>query len=94
MRRTRQETARVWRERIEAAKSYQGTAADYCRSAGINSTSFYLWRIKLRRESAAAFVPAVVAYETVEARGRDVSGDLPDPKWLGEVLSSMLRSLK
>lgn len=94
MRKTQQRAAQLWQGRIEAAKAFPGSAAEFCRQEGIDSSSFYFWRRKLAAESntASPFVPAVIAAQPVQASTQEESR-LPDPKWIGEMLASMIRGL-
>ena len=87
----------VWAARIAAAEAFDGTVAAYCRSNGINALSFYKWRRRLREESNSvnsAFVPAVVHHESAPAAQVARRHELPNAKWVAEVLTHFVRSFE
>jgi len=87
----------VWATRIEAAEAFDGTVAAYCRSNGINALSFYKWRRRLREESksvSSAFVPAVVQRGPPPVAQVARRHELPDAKWVAEVLTHFVRSFE
>jgi hypothetical protein len=48
-----------WRDYVERAKQFRGTAAEFCRREGIEVSSFYKWRHNLVRESRQSSAPLV-----------------------------------
>lgn len=96
MRRASKQIEQLWRQRIEGARSFPGSIADYCKREGIESSSFYSWRRRFRAEAKPLalqpFVSAVVQAHPIQACP-DARPPLPDPKWVGEVLSALLRGL-
>ena len=98
MKRTNQTTNQeVWAARIAAAEAFDGTVAAYCRSNGFSALSFYKWRRRLRGESKSvnsAFVPAVVHRELPPAAQIARRHELPDAKWVAEVLTHFVRSFE
>lgn len=71
--------AQYWREQIEQAKSFPGTATEYCRQQGLNLTAFYSWRKRFKIEERS-----VSPFAAVEVMSDGRADWLPDAKWLAE----------
>jgi hypothetical protein len=87
----------VWAARIASAEAFDGTVAAYCRSNGINALSFYKWRRRLCEGSKSvrsAFVPAVIHREPATLAQVARRHDLPDAKWIAEVLTHFVRAFE
>jgi transposase-like protein len=87
----------VWAARIAAAEAFDGTVAAYCRTNGITALSFYKWRRRLREESKSvnsSFVPAVIHRESAPVAQVARRNELPDAKWVAEILTHLVRSFE
>ena len=71
---------REWRQRIQRQRKSGLSVAEFCRTEGVSSASFYTWRRKLQRESpskskrAARRRPAATPASSVEP-GSKASSD-------------------
>ncbi len=82
---TKEESAsEYWREQVRLSEAFDGTAAEFCRQNNINSTSFYIWRKKLKdRVTRGAMVKSpFIAVEVIP----DPRRFLPDPKWVADLI--------
>ncbi len=58
---TRSETAALWAQRLARFAQSQLTIAQFCKSEGVSSASFYHWK-KKQASSAIRRQPAMPAY--------------------------------
>lgn len=96
MRKAQPRKLEIWQSRIRAAESFPGGVEAYCRHVGIQSSSFYSWRRRLASPSSkspSAFVPAAIKATRVESVEWQATSPMPDAKWVGEMLSTLLRGL-
>lgn len=87
--------AQIWRERVEAAKSFRGSALSSCRAHNINANSFYNWRRRFAGEAEkprSSFVPVVVHAERPAIM--PPGAGLPEARWVAEVLSHFVRNFE
>lgn len=93
----RSETVKQWQEHIQRAQAHEKGVAAYCREAGLKEHRLYYWRNKFDRLQAektisvSSFIPVEVSESGSSQLGPGFSStNLPDPKWLGEFLRSLL----
>lgn len=79
---------KIWREHIERAGRFPGSIEAYCRSQGIEASSFYNWKRKLK--SQLSFLPVVIAEG---ARVEKQASSLPEARWVSEVMVHLIRGL-
>jgi len=83
--------AEIWRKHIESARSFPGTAREYCERHSLQVQSFYQWRKRLFAVSGlkrSSFVPVVMSRVEPEPLRRT---DLPDAQWTAEFILHLLR---
>lgn len=87
------EAERIWFNRVNMAKSFNGNGKAFCVSEGIDSSSFYYWRKRLSQtqERMSAFLPVVINSNSSPEES-DLT-TLPEAKWLAEVLTHLIRGL-
>lgn len=93
MKRTHSERAKFWQQHIDTAKSFPGSAQQYCDEHELESSSFYQWRKRLSGSQSlkkSDFLPVVVATERTERPSDPV---LPNAQWVAEVMVYLLRGL-
>jgi hypothetical protein len=88
---SRESKREYWRRHVECGGRDPDGVGIYCRREGINLRNYYYWRERLGRPKSVStqvtrpFVPVTVA---------QVERELPDPEWLGQFVSSFLRSAR
>lgn len=88
--------AKFWQQHIEAAKSFRGSAAQYCDRERIALQSFYQWRSRLSSSKIPARANAFAPVEILAASGQQSSPQyrtLPDPKWTAMFVSHLLQEM-
>lgn len=89
--------AKYWSDHIEAAGIYPGSVSAYCRAHGLEVSSFYWWRRKLRARppkcSPPSFLPVVVRDTNALTRQPMPASKLPDARWVAEVMLHLARGL-
>lgn len=73
-----------WQEHVKALAEWSGSLESYCRTQGVSSDCLRYWRKKLSGKSRSAFVPVEVVYEP-----RAGVCELPDPRWLAELITGL-----
>ena len=95
MKRSRQEVVKFWKQHIEAAKSFSGSAQEYCDAHEIQSPSFYSWRKRLsavaRDPNKAKFLPVIIS--EAERPAEQLERVLPNAQWVAEVMLHLIRGL-
>ena len=56
--RTLTEKQAYWKKHLEAAKSYDGTLADYARAHDVSRKKLYVYKTQLRKLEEASVLPA------------------------------------
>mgnify|MGYP006990015815 CR=1 FL=1 len=88
--------AKYWQKHVEAAKSFRGSAVEYCAREKIGLHSFYQWRRRLSSAKALApdpiFAPVEV-FPASSAQNFQRSCSLADPKWAAVFVSHLLREM-
>jgi hypothetical protein len=95
MKRSRQEVEKFWKQHIEAAKSFPGSAQKYCDANEIESPSFYSWRKRLsgiaRDPGSAKFLPVIISGS--EQATEQSARELPNAQWVAQVMLHLIRGL-
>ena len=91
-----QDKRSFWKSHIEKASQHSGGIRSYCKEVGISKDTLYFWRVKLsghrrraRRPSSNPFLPAVIQAPVGEVPVTRRA--LPEPEWLAQFLSAMIR---
>jgi transposase-like protein len=91
--------AKLWRARIKAAELFPGGVQAYCLQEDLHTTSLYRWKRKFSEEKQEAdgsskFAPLVVSQKAdLNFQSQRPMSELPDPRWVAEVLIYMTRGL-
>jgi len=97
----REDTSKIeyWKKHITAGESHPKGLSAYFREQGLNSSSFYLWRHRIKgeaektnnkpgkkkaREKIPLFLPVLEAMPKYPEQQR--CSRLPDAKWLAEII--------
>ena len=95
MNRIQSERSGFWQQHVDAAKSFPGSAQQYCDEHELESTSFYQWRKKLSGSAQSSkksdFLPVVVTKP--ERAERPSEAMLPNAQWVAEVMVCLIRGL-
>ena len=80
-----------WRRHIAEASQFPAGIGKYCEAHGLRVSAFFYWKKKLRKGHtrlpvAAAFAPV----EVTDLRRRE----LPDPRWLAELICHLSGSAR
>jgi hypothetical protein len=88
------ERAKFWQQHVEAAKSFDGTAQQYCDKHELEPSSFYQWRKRLvgdtQKTGGAKFLPVVIS-KSEQFASR--TAPLPNAQWVAEVMLHLIRGL-
>ena len=106
MKRSKVELIEFWRGHIIRAKSQSMSTVKYCRANNLLESSFYYWRNKFlgkkdskmkkpTKKENSPFLPVVVmpaelkkqVYPSQEFR------QLPDSRWVAEIITNVIRGL-
>ena len=89
------ERAKFWQRHVEAAKSFAGTAQQYCDEHDLEPSSFYQWRKRLfistENPGRLDFLPVVVSGPGQS--GASSQSALPSAQWVAEVMVHLIRRL-
>lgn len=73
-----------WNRHLQQAKTFEGSDKQYCKENGLNHHTFSYWKQKVsarsKTKSASPFIPVTVATNA------PVTKEMPDAKWVAEVL--------
>ena len=88
-----QSKSEIWRKHVESAKSFPGSAREYCERHALEVQSFYQWRKKLAVSDSKrpSFVPVVLSELEQESLP---TAYLPDARWTAEFLRHLLRGVR
>jgi hypothetical protein len=90
MRTSKSEIEKSWRRHVELITQYPGTLKDYCQSNGISISAYHYWRNKLnprtRTTRRAVKQPAFIPVQVIEPRIERIHPELPDPRWVAELI--------
>ncbi len=94
-----QEKVKLWETRFESFKTFHGTIKDFCKSEKVAVSAFYQWRqrlfpriaIKRRKKPKSRFLPVVVS--EMPAVRVERKNELPDARWVAEVMGHLIRGL-
>lgn len=80
----------VWQRRIDEARAFPGGVTAYCQSKQISSSKFYYWRGKLAKKPNVRSTPAPSRFTQVEViRTPAPQNNLPDPRWIAELIRQL-----
>lgn len=87
----------ILREHVERAKSYGGTIAAYCREHNLDYEKFMYCRKRMRAKTSktmSGFAKVQAVVSPSKPRATSTAGvknypQLPDPKWLAELIHGL-----
>ncbi len=86
--RTAQRKQQYWLGHVAGVEKYSGSHEAYCRAEGVSAPALRYWRKKLgrvnRSKGLAPVTPSFIPVEVMSERR--TRGDLPDPRWLAELI--------
>ena len=94
-----------WRKHLEQSKVYPEGIQAYCEANKLATSAYYKWRRRiLNLKSAKAhskkvkspFLPVVVAPAELTIQSypqQELSRELPDSRWVGEIITNVIRGL-
>lgn len=87
------QSQQFWRGHVEAAASFSGSRAAYCRQNGLVFSQFDYFRRKFSKKSNFSEVKSVdkILLESRIAVGGSYPQRLPDPKWLSALIRELSR---
>ena len=102
MRRVSQVKIDYWSQHYKAAEVHPGGIGSYCEEQNLSMTMYYKWRKKIAlvksRELKPVFLPVQITEPRIsiesKSSSKDRETDLPEARWLAEVLSHLVRSLR
>ena len=83
----KQSRAEFWRAQVCESEDFNGSATEFCRQRGLSLGPFYFWRKRIRAEGSSRFVP-------VEILPGEPARQLPDPKWLAELIHCLASGVR
>jgi hypothetical protein len=89
------EKEQVWRGHLARAAEYSGSVSAFCRTEGLSIPAFQYWKQKLNPKSknTAPALPAFVRVQVEEAVPESRRAvQLPDPRWVAEIILQLHRS--
>ncbi len=106
MSRSQSESIEFWRSHIIKARSQSLSTVKYCKANNLLESSFYYWRDKIfgkknsrikqgSKNEVSPFLPVVVAPSEIKMQpypGQDMC-QLPDSKWVAEIITNVIRGL-
>jgi len=92
-----------WRNHVIGAESHPDGTSTYLREHGLKSPTYFTWRKKLKKIDSHAtilpsspFLPVVVGNNKkpniINSKNK-LNENLPDPKWVAEVMLHLVRDL-
>lgn len=96
MNKHKEEKIQFWQGHFAAVETFQGSVKAYCKSQGLQLSTFYSWRKKLfcrsKPEKCSSFLPVIVR-PPLTVKKEDRISALPDAQWVAEVMVHLLRGL-
>ncbi len=91
------EKAKVWKARIIRASEFSGSIREFCQSEGVTVATFQYWRQKLGQEKQTPTClprPFVRVQVTEPIFQTHRHSELPDPKWVAEVILYLQKGIR
>lgn len=96
MRATNQYKIKFWTEHLAAAASYSKGIGAYCSEHGLSVTMYYKWKVKLAQVKPTkmpAFLPIAVSTPTEFRKANTKFHELPEARWVADVMLHLIRGL-
>ncbi len=103
MRTSNQNKLEYWRSHLDQSKLYPDGIQAYCKANNLATSNYYNWRkrvLKLKtskiisKELKSPFFPVVVTpTPEFEVRNYPQVKNLPDSRWVAEVIANVIRGL-
>jgi hypothetical protein len=91
------EKEQVWRGHLARAAKFSGSASAFCRSESLSIPAFQYWKQKLnpKNKNTAPALPAFVRVQVEESVSHTrAEVQLPDPRWVAEIILQLYRSCR
>jgi hypothetical protein len=88
----KQSRSEFWRTQVRESDDFSGNATEFCRQRGLNLGPFYSWRKRVRSEQGQANISS--RFVPVEVLLGEPARQLPDPKWLAELIHFLARGVR
>jgi hypothetical protein len=78
-----------WKAHIAQAKYFQGSISKYCRSHDLQVHTFKYWKHRLTKRTPESRLPVPSSFIPVKVSPAEQAvfkKNLPDPKWLAEII--------
>ena len=90
------EKSEFWREHILKSDQHpEGTQA-YCKLNNLPDSTFYKWRIKIFgkiKKVKSPFLPVVISAPELRQQVYPQKNNLPDARWVAEIITQVIRGL-
>lgn len=97
-----QDKIEYWRNHLEQSKKYPEGIQAYCKANKLATSNYYKWRQSLlnmppskmsSKKIHSPFLPVVIATPEIKEQNYPQKNNLPDPRWLAEVITNVIRGL-
>lgn len=77
-----------WKAHLTQAKYFDGSINKYCQSQGLQVHTFKYWKNRLSKRTSESRLPVASSFIPVKISTPEAISkkNLPDPKWLAEVI--------
>lgn len=86
-----------WRRQVELSGRHPGSVSDFCRRHGLSRGRLQYWKKRLAQERLPALrnhqASLTPAFAEVVVEGPRRGVELPDPRWLAELISHLGRGV-
>jgi hypothetical protein len=102
----KQEQYEFWREHIIKADAYPEGQQAYRKINNLADSTYYKWRIRLfgkvkktspskikKTKPVNPFSPVVVSASQIQNQSYQQNSNLPDSKWVAEIITNVIRGL-
>ena len=90
------EQLEFWREHILKADQYLEGKQAYCVANNLPESTFYKWRIKIfgkNKKVKSPFLPVAVSAPELRQQACPQKNNLPDARWVAEIITNVIRGL-
>ena len=88
-----------WNQHLLGAEAHGRGIGAYCEEHGLSKAMYYKWKKKLQAmKSVPSQIPSFLPVKIKEAKSKPSDNsktlDLPDARWVAEVITHLIRGLK
>jgi hypothetical protein len=92
------DTEEFWRTKVSESEQFKGPDTKFCRLHDLNNTTFKYWKYRLKKESFRdkralkgpmgkdLKLSAISKFVGVEVKQAEIPRQLPDPRWVAELI--------